>query len=159
MQTAWANWRLRPSLPASVQSSSRAGPRNRSIGGLLLQPRQPAVEDRHVVPGLRQPPLQQLLGRPELGEDDHLVGILVEQLQQPVDLGAVAELARPGPASCGELSPIGRGQLGVVGHVSQRAGRRLAGAAQRHLQRDRGPCARCRPLAARPTGDDAGRSA
>ena len=31
LQTAWANCRLRPSLPASVESRSRAGPRNCSM--------------------------------------------------------------------------------------------------------------------------------
>ena len=49
LQTAWANCRLRPSLPASVASSTRAGPRNCVDGRFLGQPRQAAVEDGDLV--------------------------------------------------------------------------------------------------------------
>ena len=89
MQTAWANWRLRPSLPASVQSRSRAGPRNRSIAASFSSRDSPPWNTATSCPAsasrcrssswvARNCVKMTILSR-ELGE----------QLEQPVDLGAL----------------------------------------------------------------------
>ena len=67
-------------LAAGLGAEQDPGPAAEPLDGrLLLQPRQPAVEHGDVVPGLLEPALEQFLGGAELGEDDHLVAVFVDQ--------------------------------------------------------------------------------
>ena len=92
------------------------------------------MEDCNLMTCLPESLLEHILGGPELREDDELVWEFAQQAQEPIRFGTLRLCGGPFRQIYQQHAFRPRQAL-MFGKTPQRSGRRLAGASQRHLQR------------------------